>query len=213
MNISFTKQFKTILELAKTFKTDYIYIQPGCILGLNYVTNERMSKNNHIMKRSIEMIVEVTGLYAVKDLVEIEKDVKANKCDVLLDTDTQVIFSTTAVSAQYFIPEYLIDTIKRFSYMAYTYDTTIPNYQCNLMENEEFMKFLSYKAADGQYMLRINEYLITLFPALINCSNGDTASLQIFDVPGTNEIISKIIIIKPKKKISYEVYTRNIKIH
>lgn len=213
MNISFTKQFKTILALAKTFKTDYIYIQPGCILGLNYVSNDRMSKNNHIMKRSAEMVVEVVGLYCVKDLVDIEKDVKATKCDILCNIMDHTIMSQNVSAYRQFIPDYLMDTITRFSKMAYTYDTTIPNYECGLMDNEQFSSFLTYKSADGQCMLRLDQYLITLFPALINCSNGDRVALQVFDVPNTVEFITKFIITKPSKKISYEVYTRNIKIH
>lgn len=211
MKRSFTKQFKQLLEIGKMFKTDFIYVTPLNILGLNVVSNERMDKNNHIIKRCGDPVFELYGLYFIKDLLLIEKDMKDTKSEVML-VGMDILETPNVRISSCAVPPYLLETIYRFTDIVMDCNKRVPSFQCNLMENEEFIRFLGYKSADGGMMMRFNTFLITLFPGLLNVNKGDIVYLEIYDEPHTNQFITKFIIDKPKKKIIYDVFTRNIKL-
>jgi len=175
-----------LYDIMKSMKCDIYHIYKNVIIGIDKFST---SLSEVICDTKVE------GSY------EIDKDTMkliADKC--------QEIIKDEKVNAEYYISRYSQKNYRAtelemmyMNILSILSSKIVPDLVVDSVKsNEEFMKILSNKSADGANFFKINDkYIMSIYSGLLPINKSDKVSLEIYNIDEYS-YISKFIINKGK---------------
>lgn len=191
--INITKEFSMVNSIRTALNTKYLMFYSNSIYAIDDTIkgNFRFTDINPLFGKIKDYTV-----FSASDLSEINKAHKNTKEPIIY-----ISHNNSIICGEYKIETVTnIDISKIFTLLSDTsfIFNSIPDYQSDITNNEQFMKVIRSRATEPGEICVIagTKYFMTLFYGLMRVNARDTLKLEVFDYT-FNSFISKFTVGKP----------------